>query len=135
LFNAVSTLSVSKQGWYGMSDRPTGVTIIGVFTLLVSAGVLLGYLILGWMFPLTTLAAAIIVFAASLGMLAGFTWAWYLIILGYIVNIIIGFVFLFSQFPISIVSILFSMLIIFYFSWGNVRKFFAVGARPNSPTI
>jgi hypothetical protein len=118
-----------------MSDRPTGVTIIGVFTLLVSAGVLLGYLILGWMFPLTTLAAAIIVFAASLGMLAGFTWAWYLIILGYIVNIIIGFVFLFSQFPISIVSILFSMLIIFYFSWGNVRKFFAVGARPNSPTI
>lgn len=112
-----------------MTSRPTGVTIIGLLSLLVSLGVPLGYLILGWKFPIATLASAIIVFATSFGMLAGFTWAWYATILGYVVNIIIAFVFLLSQFPTEIVSILFSMLIIFYFSQDHVKKFFAVGAR------
>ncbi len=51
------------QGWHGMSNRPLGVTIIGLFNLFVSAAVLLGYLILGWKVPPISLAAAIILFA------------------------------------------------------------------------
>jgi hypothetical protein len=123
------------SGGYGMGDRPTGVTIIGFFCFLDSAGVLWGHLILGWTVSTITLGAAIIVFADSLGMLVGFTWAWYLSILVYVGNIIYGFVFLFSQFPTEIVSLLLSMLIIFYFSQDHVKKFFSVGARPISPTI
>lgn len=114
-----------------MSNRPTGVTIIGVFNAFVSAAVLLAYPILGWKVPTITLAVAIIVLVSSLGMLTGFTWAWYLTILGYVINIIIGFVFLFSQVPTEFVSILLSMLIIFYLSQGHVRKFFSVGTRPS----
>jgi hypothetical protein len=124
-------LSEPMQGWHGMSGRPLGVTIIGLFNLFVSAAVLLGYLSRGWIVPPISLAAAIILFANSLGMLAGFTWAWYLTIIIYVGNIIYGLVILFSQFSTEIVSILVSMLIIFYFTWGNVRKFFSVGTRPS----
>jgi hypothetical protein len=113
-----------------MSNRPLGVTAIGLLGLFVSAALLLGYLILGWKVPPTSLAIAIILFADSLGMLTGFTWAWYLTIIFYVGNIIYAIVILFSQFPTMISQILLSMLIIFYFSWGNVRKFFSVGARP-----
>jgi hypothetical protein len=118
------------QRWHGMSTRPLGVTIIGLFNLLVTAAVLLGYLILGLKVPPISLAATIILFANSLGMLAGFTWAWYLTIIIYVGNIIYALIMLFSQFPTIIIQILLSMLIIFYFTWGNVRRYFSVGSSP-----
>jgi ABC-type antimicrobial peptide transport system permease subunit len=113
-----------------MSDRPTGVTIISILYTLGSVGSLffaLGSLLFGYMFSIILLAAVIAVIVISYGMWEGLTWAWYLSIAGYVINIIIGArALLFLQSPIAIVSILLNIAFIFYFLQEHVKKFFEV---------
>jgi hypothetical protein len=112
-----------------MSDRPTGVTIICILYTLGSVGSLffgLGGLLFGYMFSIIIIADALAVIVISYGMWEGLTWAWYLSIAGYTINIIIGIVSLFLQPAIGIVSILLNAAFIFYFLQEHVKKFFEV---------
>lgn len=112
-----------------MSDRPTGVTIISILYTLGSVGSLffgLSGLLFGYTFSIILIADALAVLVISYGLWEGLTWAWYLSIAGYIINIIIGIVSLFLQSPIGIVSILLNIAFIFYFLQEHVKKFFEV---------
>jgi uncharacterized membrane protein (DUF2068 family) len=72
------------------------------------------------------IADALAVLVISYGMWEGLTWAWYLSIAGYIINIIIGIVSLFLQPPIAVVSILLNIAFILYFLQEHVKEFFEV---------
>ncbi|HVO86030.1 MAG TPA: hypothetical protein VMT06_02780 [Candidatus Eisenbacteria bacterium] len=112
-----------------MSDRPTGVTIISILYTLGSVGSVffgLGSLLFGYTFSIILISAALAVIIISYGLWEGLTWAWYLSIAGYIINIIIGIASLFLQSPIGIVSILLNVAFIFYFLQKHVKKFFEV---------
>jgi hypothetical protein len=112
-----------------MSDRPTGVTIIAVLYTLGSVGSLffgLGTLLFGYVFSIILLADALGTLVISYGMWEGLTWAWYLSIACYVINIIIGIVSLFLQPPIAIVSISLNIALIFYFLQEHVKEFFEV---------
>jgi uncharacterized membrane protein (DUF2068 family) len=112
-----------------MGGRPTGVTVIAILYTLDSVGSLffgLGTLLFGYAFSIILLADALGVLVISYGMWEGLTWAWYLSIAGYIINIIIGIVSLFLQPPIAVVSILSNTAFILYFLQEHVKKFFQV---------
>lgn len=111
-----------------MSDRPTGVTIVAILNALSGVGfLLLGLLSIlhGSEFSLIFLIVALYAIVVSLGMLAGLTWAWYLSIIGYIINIISGIALSFLS-PITIISVLLNIAFIFYFLQEHVREFFEV---------
>lgn len=76
-----------------MSDRPIGVTAIGVLTALAGIGLLfLGLLSIlhGFGYSLIFLMLPFFEIVISIGLLTGSTWAWYLAIIGWIMNIIGG---------------------------------------------
>lgn len=111
-----------------MSDRPIGVTAIGVLTALAGIGLLfLGLLsILHGGYSLIFLMLALFEIVISIGLLVGSTWAWYFAIIGWIINIIGGLALSLLGSPIAVFSVLFGIVFIVYFLQKHVKEFFEV---------
>ena len=128
-----------------MANRPFLITVIGILTLLGGLAVLLAGVLLFAM-PDSAIADAfkdsgivdignlvdilgvgliivgLIFLVVAIGLLKGWTWIWYVAVILYVIDIILGILML----PAGIISLVIAIVIIYYLFRPHVKEFFGV---------
>lgn len=118
-----------------MTDRPLGVTIIGILWILLGICVLLAGTVFGAVFTLIAgvfgivLGAIVIIIGLitlvlGLGCFKGWSWVW---ILGVIItglNLLMGLIGLIFTGGVSVISLLLSIIILYYLFQPSVKAWF-----------